>query len=358
MTLQEAMRRALALAARARPHPNPRVGAVLLDDTGQPVAEGFHLGPGHDHAERAALSALAPPFPDGLTMVVTLEPCDHHGRTPPCTEAIIEAGVRRVVVGATDPDTRAQGKGVERLRAAGIDVEVGVLANEVEAADPAYFHHRRTGRARFTLKTAATLDGQTAAADGTSQWITSEEARRDVHLLRAASDAVMVGAGTLRADDPALTVRLEGWTGRQPVGVVVAGAKPLPENRALWQRTDTVVITDRHLDVSAKSLVVPAGRDGLPDLERAAVALADSGHLAVLVEGGSRLAAALWRQRLIDAGVAYLGGRIAGGTGKPMLAGEWATFDESVRVEIGDVRRLGPDVRVEWLPVWESNATH
>lgn len=356
MTPAEAMRRAIALASQAFPHPNPRVGAVILDHTGSVLAEGFHVEPGRDHAERAALAALGSVPPPGATMVVTLEPCNHHGRTPACTDAILDAGIRKVIVGSLDPDAEVSGRGVDRLRAAGVEVDVGLLDEEVEATDPAYFHHRRTGRARLTLKMAATLDGQTAAADGTSRWITGVEARRDVHRLRYHHDAVMVGAGTLRADDPRLTVRLDEGADHQPAGVVVAGSQSLPSERELWNRPGTIVVATRHLEVPAEVVVVPEGGDGLPDLAHAAEALAEAGHLAVLVEGGARLGAALWRSRLVDAGITYLGARVGGGIGQPMLAGEWRTFDDSVPVEIRDVRRLGTDLRVDWSPVWESSA--
>src|SRR5690606_1152000 len=229
------------LAARSNPHPNPRVGAVILDAAGRVIAEGWHGAPGEAHAERAALADLGGPAPEGATMVVTLEPCDHHGRTPPCTRAILEAGIGRVVVGIVDPDPRVGGGGIQHLQEAGVEVEVGLLGSEVAAAAPGYFHHRRHGRPRITLKTAVTLDGQTAAADGTSQWITGPEARRDAHLLRSRADAVMIGAGTLRADNPSLTVRLEGYDGPQPRPVVVAGSEPLPPGAQVWQRLEALV---------------------------------------------------------------------------------------------------------------------
>jgi diaminohydroxyphosphoribosylaminopyrimidine deaminase / 5-amino-6-(5-phosphoribosylamino)uracil reductase len=351
---EKAMRRAAELAKSRRPHPNPRVGAVILDSEGNPLAEGAHSGPGRPHAERVALDRLAGPVPNGATMVVTLEPCDHHGLTPPCTEAIISAGISRVVVGALDPDPRVAGAGVERLRRAGIEVEVGVLAGEAEAVDPAYFHHRRTGRARFTLKAALTLDGQTAAVDGTSRWITGPEARRDAHLLRARGDAVMIGAGTLRSDDPDLTVRLADHDGPQPRAIVIAGDEPMPLRARLWQRTDTVVVATSDPGVGGEAVVVEPDASGRPDLTRAAVALADLGLLEILVEGGATLAASLWNHSLVDRGVTYVGGRVAGGVGLPPLAGTWNTFDDSRRVHIIGSRSIGEDVRIDWEPVRES----
>lgn len=354
MSPLEAMRRAIELSRRAHPHPNPRVGAVILDADGRLLAEGFHLRPGEPHAERAALAALDGPPPPGATMVVTLEPCSHHGRTPPCTEAILESRIEKVIVGAVDPDPRNRGVGIDILRSAGVEVVTGVAADEVEAADPAYFHHRRTGRPLVTLKTAMTLDGQTAAVDGTSQWITGEEARADAHRLRAESDAVLVGAATLRADDPALTVRLPGYDGPQPVGVVIAGRQPLPREARLWSRPDTLVLSSRSHDVGVEVIPVPEGDDGLPEPEAALRALADRGLLAVLVEGGATIAAALWRSGLVDRGVTYVGSLVAGGSGRGVMAGEWRTFADARRAKITDIRRVGEDVRLDWRPVRES----
>lgn len=350
----EAMRRAIALSTQAHPHPNPRVGAVILDANDEVIAEGFHARPGEPHAERAALAALPGPPPPGSKMVVTLEPCAHHGRTPPCTEAILEAGLEEVIVGAVDPDPRNDGRGIDLLRANGVEVTTGVVADEVEAADPAYFHHRRTGRPLVTLKTAMTLDGQTAATDGTSQWITSEAARDDAHALRATHDAVLVGAGTLRADDPALTVRLADHPGPQPVAVVLAGNAPLPSKAKLWERPDTVVISTHRHDLPVDVLVVSAAEDGFPDLEEAMRGLGERGLLGVLVEGGAGVASALWKHHLVDRGVSYVGAVIAGGTGRGVLAGEWRTIAEGRPVEITDLRRVGPDLRVDWRPVRES----
>lgn len=349
----EAMRRAIDLGKSQHPHPNPRVGAVILDETGRILAEGAHAGPGAPHAEVAAFNGLSGELPAGSTLVVTLEPCNHHGRTPPCTEAILTSGIGRVVVGAVDPDPRVAGQGIERLRAGGITVEAGLLSSEVEKSDPGYFHHRRTGRSFIILKTAITLDGQTAALDGSSQWITAEEARHDAQLLRASSDAVMVGAATIRADDPLLTVRLTGYPGPQPVAVVVGGGNALPAQARLWERVDTIVVATRPVDVPAETLLVSAGDDGFPDLGETAIALGERGLLTVMVEGGAGLAASLWGADLVDMGVTYLGGRLAGGRGMPMFSGRWATLADSRPVMISEARRIGPDVRVDWHPMRE-----
>lgn len=342
--IERAMRQAINLAAPARPHPNPRVGAVILAD-GAVVGSGAHQQPGEPHAEVLALRA-AGARAVGATAVVTLEPCVHQGRTGPCTNALIDAGVAQVVIGAIDPDPHVAGRGIAALRDAGIDVVVGVLAGECEAIDPAYFHHRRTGRGLVTLKTAVTLDGQTAAADGTSRWITSEEARADGHRMRAAADVVVVGAGTLIADDPCLDVRLPGFTGLQPRPVVIGGSRPLPPSARLWERSP-IVYTPQELDLAVDQVVMPAGAG--VDLGGAVRDLVARGHLAVMVEGGATLATAFLNSGLVDRIVVYFGARLAGGSGIGMFAGTFPTIGASVPLEIVALRQLGTDVRVEAL---------
>lgn len=338
------MREAISLAVPTRPHPNPRVGALVLDAAGTVVSRAAHAGPGQPHAEAAALGAAGERARGG-TLVVTLEPCDHTGRTPPCTAAILAAGVARVLVGAVDPDSRVSGRGLARLEAAGLEVRAGIAAAEAAALDAGYFHHRRTGRPRVTLKAALTLDGQSAAADGTSRWITSPEARADAHRLRAQSDAVMVGAGTLAADDPALTVRLPEYDGPQPRPVVVAGRRPLPPQARLWQR-HPLVLAPQPLDVPGEVVVAP-GPEGV-DLQAGLEALGERGLLDLLVEGGPILAGALWRAGLVDRGVFYFAARLGGGAGLPALAGRFATLAAARDIEIVSAGRVGPDLRVEF----------
>lgn len=325
------MERAELLARRSNPHPNPRVGAVVITPGGEPIGEGHHVEPGQPHAETLAL-AQAGERAGGATLVVTLEPCTHQGRTPPCTQGILAAGVSKVVVGALDPDERVRGRGIEWLRAAGVDVEL--IEPPMTWVDPAYFHQHRTGRPLVTLKLAATLDGQTAAADGSSQWITGEEARDDVHRLRAEVDGIVIGAGTLRADDPRLDVRLDGYTGRQPRPVLIVGKQPLPKSAVIWDRDP---------------LVIRPTRDGLVDLEGALKEIGAAGLLSVLVEGGPTLAAAFLAANLVDRGVLYLAGKLAGGVGRPLFDRVWPSLDSAREVSVVSVTPLGQDLRIEFV---------
>jgi diaminohydroxyphosphoribosylaminopyrimidine deaminase/5-amino-6-(5-phosphoribosylamino)uracil reductase len=312
-----AMRRAMELAASVRgtTSPNPWVGCVL--STGH---EGATNPPGGPHAEAVALAA-AGPAARGSTLWTTLEPCDHQGRTAPCTAAIIEAGIARVVVGIEDPDPLVAGRGIERLRAAGIKVEVGVLADEVSAQLAPYVKHRTTGRPYVILKLAASLDGRTAAPDGTSRWITGEAARIDAHRLRAESDAVLVGAGTVRADDPELTVR--HVEGRDPLRVVLGKAP-----------ADAKVHPALELSGEPETVLDKLGADGV---------------LQVLVEGGASVAHAFHTAGLVDRYVLYLAPALFGGDdARGLFAGPGtATIDDVWRGRIVSVERLGDDLRID-----------
>ena len=341
------MRRAIELALSHRPHPNPRVGALVVSSSGTVVGEGWHVGPGTEHAEVSALEA-AREQAAGSTLYVTLEPCAHHGQTPPCVDRIIGDGVKRVVFGATDPDSRVGGRGAAALRSAGIEVVEDFAPFDVRHADPAYFHHRETGMPLVTMKYAMTLDGSVAARDRSSKWITSDEARRDAHELRARSDAIVVGAGTLRWDNPRLDVRTEGFVGEQPRPVVVAGDQELPRRASLWSR-NPLVLTSRPVDLPSGDLLeVDAGSDGWPDPRMAALALADVGLLDILIEGGPTLAGAWWRAGVITRGVVYLGGKIGGGLGIPPLHAVFETLDEAETARLVGIRSLGPDVRIDF----------
>lgn len=348
-----AMRRAITLAARGagRTNPNPAVGAVVLDAGGAVVGEGWHQRAGEAHAEVRALAAAGEAARSG-TLVVTLEPCRHRGRTQPCTAAILAAGVSRVVVAGTDPHPHAGG-GAQELTAAGVDVELGVLAEPAERVNEAWLGAVRLGRSFVTFKYAATLDGRTAAADRTSRWITGEAARVDAHRWRAESDAVAVGIGTVLADDPRLTVRAFDWP-RHPVRVVVDSRGRLPLDAAVLQPGPATLVAVgaaepervKALRSRATEVLELPDADGRVDLAALLVALQERALPTLLVEGGARLAGALAAAGRLDRVVGYLAPLLLG-SGVPVLDGAFApTLAAARRLRVDDVRMLGGDVRV------------
>jgi diaminohydroxyphosphoribosylaminopyrimidine deaminase/5-amino-6-(5-phosphoribosylamino)uracil reductase len=360
------MRRALELAERGRgsTSPNPMVGAVLLRD-GEIVGEGFHQAPGEPHAEALAL-LQAGARAAGATCYVTLEPCAHHGRTPPCADALIAAGVVRVVAAIEDPDPHVRGQGFARLRAAGVEVELGPGAAAAEAQNAAFLLHRRQGRPRVTLKAAASLDGKVAAADGSSQWITGEAARADAHRLRAEADAVAVGAGTALADDPRLTVRLPGRNGRQPLRVLIDATGRTGAGGHLFDRAaPTLVATTASARPAALHAWAASGAEVLlcpearaasgeagVDLGWLTKALGERGVLELLVEGGPRLHASFWEAGLADRLVWYLAPLVIGGDSAPGLlpAAGARTLTAARAVRVDTVDRIGPDLRIVGYP--------
>lgn len=302
------MHRALELALSAPfTSPNPRVGAVIVRE-GRVIGEGAHFGVGTPHAEAVALEAAGEAR--GATVFVTLEPCNHTGNTPPCAPALVEAGVERVVVAVSDPDERVSGSGLRLLQEAGIEVETGLLAERARMMNAPYLHHRRTGRAFLTLKLALTLDGRMAAPDGTSRWITGTEARTFAHSRRLEADAVMVGSGTVTADDPQLSVR-DVPAGRQPVAVVVDASGSISPDAALFRAHDEVIIATHTAvpheaqlawkEAGAEVLVLPSPENdnevGIDGLLRE---LGRRGMVEVYCEGGARLATNLLGLDLVD----------------------------------------------------------
>jgi len=342
----EMMAAAIAAARDHYPHPNPRVGAVVVTGDGRVVGRGGHSGPGSPHAEVLAL-AEAGPAARGASLYVTLEPCAHYGQTPPCTDAIVAAGIARVVAALEDPDSRVGGRGFAALRGSNVEVVTGVESAQAQELDPGYFQHRRTGRPRVTLKAAMTLDGQVAAADGTSQWITSIDARRDAHLLRSAHDAVMIGAGTLLADDPALTVRLDGFVGPQPLPVVVAGLRPVPTVRHVFERA-ALAFSPHEPHIPAEVVVLPDSSGQQVDLAAMLDVLGSRGIVDLLVEGGPQLATSFWRLDLVDHGVLYLAGALAGGKGRGMFDGSFLNLADLQAVHFTRIEQIGPDIRIDF----------
>jgi diaminohydroxyphosphoribosylaminopyrimidine deaminase/5-amino-6-(5-phosphoribosylamino)uracil reductase len=334
-----AMRRAFELAARGPARGvNPRVGCVILSPGGETLAEGWHRGAGTAHAEVDALSKLAPGAAQGATAIVTLEPCNHTGRTGPCAVALIDAGVARVVYSVADPDPHAAG-GAATLRDAGVDVEGGLLAAEGESFLDDWLFAARHRRPRITVKWASSLDGRAAAADGTSRWITGPDARADVHARRAASDAIAVGTGTVLADDPALTARAPGGGlfDAQPVPVVF-GRRQVPADAALTRHPHAPILLQ--------------GTDLAADL----AALRELGIRSLFVEGGPTLASAFVAAGLADELLVYLAPALIGG---PRLAlGDLgvATIADAHRYEFADIRRLGDDLLVVAHPAPNAHA--
>lgn len=329
---RECMVRAIAAASAVRciTSPNPWVGAVVRTRDGS-MFTGATEAPGGAHAEVVALG-LAGDAASGATLYVTLEPCSHTGRTGPCTEAIIDAGIERVVIGVVDPDEHVSGTGVEQLRSAGIDVVIGVKAEQVATQLTAYLKHRRTGRPYVVLKLAATLDGGTAAPNGSSQWITSPEARADGHRLRAESDAILVGAGTVRRDDPSLTVR----DYRPPVMPTGGSADPL-----------RVVLGTVAESARVQPCYSTSGNlgDVLDDL-------GSKGVLQLLVEGGANVAGDFHRAGLVDRYVIYTAPALFGGDDAKGIFGGNGAWDisEVSRGTFASVERVGADLRIEMIP--------
>jgi diaminohydroxyphosphoribosylaminopyrimidine deaminase/5-amino-6-(5-phosphoribosylamino)uracil reductase len=348
--MREAVRR--AREALGRSNPNPAVGAVVLDAAGQPAGAGATAPVGGPHAEIEALTAAGERARGG-TLVVTLEPCRHTGRTGPCTDAIVAAGVGRVVYALPDPHDAAAGGG-EALSAAGVDVEAGVLADEARPMLEPWLVAVRRRRPFLTWKYAATLDGRTAAADGTSRWITGADARRDVHRLRAESDAVLVGIGTVLADDTALTVR--DWPAvRQPLRVVIDGKARTPASARILDtsaRTLLAVGTDadpdrikRLRDTGAEVVELPRV-DGHVDLRALMATLYEREANQLLLEGGATLAGSFVRERLVDRVVGYHAPALLG-AGPPVLADAGiGTIANALRLRVDDVSRVGADVRI------------
>lgn len=351
------MRRALDLAERGRGivAPNPLVGAVVVAE-GEVVGEGWHEGPGTPHAEIRALAA-AGRRARGATLYVTLEPCSHQGRTLPCAPAVADAGVARVVAAMRDPNPLVDGEGLRLLRDRGVDVMLGVLVEDATRQNRAFARHVRTGLPFVTLKMAASLDGKAAARDGSSRWITGEEARADVHLLRASADAIVVGAGTAFRDDPELTARHPSYRGPAKLRVVVDGRGIVPESHRLFDgRAPTLVATTERAPEDrreawrrgAELLVLEDAGDGLVPLDRLMQELGKRDVQQVLVEGGPTLAWEMVERGVVDELIFYFAPVLVGGEGAPsvLMGGGTPSIGDGRAVTIREVARVGPDIKV------------
>ena len=357
------MARALELAALGMDTatPNPRVGCVVVRD-GSVVGEGWHRRAGEPHAEVHALE-MAGAAARGATAYVSLEPCSHHGRTPPCAEALVRAGVARVVAAMTDPNPRVAGAGLERLRDAGIAVQCGLLEAEARELNIGFVSRMTRGRPWLRVKIAASLDGKTALPNGASQWITGPEARRDGHRWRARSCAVLTGIGTLRDDDPRLTVR-DVPAQRQPLRVVVDSRLRIPLDARIFEGGGVVVATAVHDE--ARSAALAAGGTavwvlpdaaGKVDLQALLRRLADEGVNEVLAEAGINLHSALFAAGLVDELVLYYAPRLLGDAARGML---YLSPAEAVaampELTVREVTPFGPDFRILARPVVRGEA--
>nr|WP_238376447.1 bifunctional diaminohydroxyphosphoribosylaminopyrimidine deaminase/5-amino-6-(5-phosphoribosylamino)uracil reductase RibD [Thiobacillus denitrificans] len=348
------MSRALQLAARGlfTTSPNPRVGCVLVKDD-RIVGEGWHERAGTPHAEIHALRA-AGEAARGATAYVTLEPCSHHGRTPPCAEALIDAGVSRVVAAMTDPNPLVAGGGISMLTLAGIAAEVGLMEAEARALNPGFVSRMTRRRPWVRLKTASTLDGKTALANGASQWITGEAARADVQRLRARACAILTGSGTVLADDPRMNVR-DFDIGRAPLRVVVDSTLRTPASAAILPALvacrDASPATRTALEAAGAEVIEMPGVDGRVDLAALLALLAQRGVNEVHVEAGAALNGALLAAGLVDEWVAYLAPLAVGDDARGLFAhAPLATLAEAARFRLQDLRQIGGDLRLTLLP--------
>jgi len=354
------MRSALALARRGlgKTAPNPAVGCVIVRD-GAVVGRGWHQKAGAPHAEVHALNE-AGALAAGADVYVTLEPCAHFGKTPPCARALVAARVARVYLAMVDPNPLVAGKGVAILREAGIEVQVGLLEEQARALNRPFIKWIETGRPFVTLKSALTMDGKSATAGGDSRWITGDRSRREVHRLRGAMDAIMVGVGTVVKDDPLLTCRVPG--GKDPIRVVVDSTLRIPLHAAVFnpQSAARTLVATCSSDAARLAAVASRGgeilrcakREGQVDLHDLFGQLGALGIQSILLEGGSHLAGAALRAGLIDRCLIFLAPKLVGGAGLGLFAGEGvALMGDALRLEGMTVKRIGADLLVQGTPV-------
>ncbi|SAQ26443.1 bifunctional diaminohydroxyphosphoribosylaminopyrimidine deaminase/5-amino-6-(5-phosphoribosylamino)uracil reductase RibD [Klebsiella grimontii] len=354
------MARALKLAARGRftTHPNPNVGCVIVKD-GEIVGEGFHYRAGEPHAEVHALR-MAGEKAQGATAYVTLEPCSHHGRTPPCCEALIAAGVSHVVAAMQDPNPQVAGRGLYRLQQEGVDVSHGLMMNEAEALNKGFLKRMRTGFPWIQLKMGASLDGRTAMASGESQWITSPQARRDVQRLRAQSHAILTSSATVLADDPALTVRWDELNAdtqalypqenlRQPLRIVIDSQNRVtPQHRIVEQAGETLFARtredERQWPENVRTLLVPE-HNGRLDLVVLMMLLGKQQINSIWVEAGSTLAGALLEAGLVDELIVYIAPKLLGSDARGLcvLPG-LEKLEQAPHFKFNEIRHVGPDI--------------
>ncbi len=358
------MKEALRLAKRGlgRTSPNPMVGAVIVRK-GRVVASGYHRKAGHNHAEVEALEKMKGRVTAGDSMYVTLEPCNHHGRTPPCTEAILRSGLKRVIIGMLDPNPTVSGGGSEFLKKRGIEVESGVLESECAKLNEVYLKSVTTGNPFVIAKSALTMDGWTATSTGHSKWITNERSRRFVHRLRDRVDGLMVGVGTIIRDDPMLTTRLTNKRGRDPIRIIVDTHLRIPHNaRVINHDSPSMTLIAVGDNVSKRlineierdkvSTVICPTRHGRIDIAALMEILGSMPVTSLLVEGGSTIMGTMIRERMIDKFYIFKAPKIMGGSdGVPMASGKGPEqMDESLVIKNIKVRRFGDDILIRGYP--------
>ncbi|MBT2312054.1 bifunctional diaminohydroxyphosphoribosylaminopyrimidine deaminase/5-amino-6-(5-phosphoribosylamino)uracil reductase RibD [Pseudomonas fluorescens] len=362
------MARALELARRGHytTHPNPRVGCVIVRD-GQVVGEGWHIRAGEPHAEVHALRAAGEQA-RGATAYVTLEPCSHHGRTPPCADALVNAGVARVVAAMQDPNPDVAGRGLQRLAQAGIATESGVLEGEARLLNQGFLKRMEHGLPFVRVKLAMSLDGRTAMESGESQWITGPAARSAVQRLRAQASVVLTGADTVLADNARLTVRADELgldaaqtaliMSRPPLRVLVDGRLRVPLDAPFFKAGPALVATCMAVEeqyANGPECMIVAGDDGQVDLRRLLVALAARDVNEVLVEAGPRLAGAFARQGLVDEFQIFIAGKFLGSSARPLLDWPLAQMKDAPELKITEIRAVGDDWRVIAVPVAQAS---
>ena len=344
------MRRALRLARRAigRTSPNPMVGAVLVKD-GKIISEGYHKRAGEPHAEAIAIKRAMPYEAEslnGATLYVSLEPCCHtEKRTPPCTKAIINAGIKRVVIAHLDPNPKVSGRGVEELRRAGIEVVSGVLEKEATLLNEAYIKYIKTGMPFVILKTAMSLDGKIATAKGESKWITGQRARLLVHRLRSRVDAVLTAIGTVKADDPELTSRIRH--GKDPIRIVIDPEFETPKNSKILKTPPrTIIVTKKEVDLKGVEFIRYKGR---LDLQALMKELAKMEIMSIMVEGGSSLSAHCLEEGIVDKVMFFIAPKIIGGKNSyPAIGGSGVkTLSEAYKIRDMRARHIGEDILIE-----------
>lgn len=357
------MKMALDLAEKGRgfTSPNPMVGAVVVKD-GKVAGKGYHEAAGKPHAEVNAIDD-AKACASGATLYVTLEPCNHYGKTPPCTEKILKSGIKRVVAAVRDPNPDVKGDGAEFLRSKGVEVCFGICEKEAKKQNEVFFKYIKTKRPFVTVKCAATLDGKIATKTGDSKWVTGEESRQFVHRLRHINDAIMVGINTVKRDDPKLTTRLEGTEGRNPVRIILDSRLTISEDAIVLQPdsgSDTIIIIgDSALDAGqlrkkaefeekGVKIIETPEKDGLIDLDFLMDKFGSIGITSLLIEGGSRVIASAFSAGIADKIVFFYAPRILGGDGVNICSGPGpALMSDSIDVKDVSVHRFGDDIMIE-----------